>query len=169
LLIKVRYFDNVRVDLVEGADQPDTKAMSALAAFLELTSADRVSDSRHVFAYFRDCVGGIHDSNLPDEITRISDNPADIWQHMTPSKLFLEHSEDDAGEWFVVIEAECAWEEEHGLMMVWRSGKVLNKVGGYDGHVTNVHAFDDDSLVDVVYAASNPDYTTRLSPSLGSK
>jgi hypothetical protein len=54
-------------------------------------------------------------------------------------------------------------------MMVWRSGKVLNKVGGYDGHVTNVHAFDDDSLVDVVYAASNPDYTTRLSPSLGSK
>ncbi|HRP77595.1 MAG TPA: hypothetical protein PL183_00670 [Aquamicrobium sp.] len=49
-------------------------------------------------------------------------------------------------------------------MLVWRNGTTLTKVGGYDGHLTNRSAYDDDDdrLIDVVYSASNPEYTTRL-------
>jgi hypothetical protein len=47
-------------------------------------------------------------------------------------------------------------------MLVWCNGTTLTKVGGYDGHVTNVNSYADDSLADVVYAASNPEFTTRL-------
>jgi hypothetical protein len=45
-------------------------------------------------------------------------------------------------------------------MLVWHNGTTLIKVGSYDGHLTNRSAYADDSLIDVVYAASNPEYTT---------
>ena len=59
-------------------------------------------------------------------------------------------------------EANCDWEEEHGLMLVWRNGTTLTKVGGYDGHLTNVNAYANKKMINVVYAASNPEYTTFL-------
>ena len=68
------------------------------------------------------------------------------------------------GHSYVVVEANCDWEEEHGLMLVWKDGKRLTKVGGYDGHLSNVWAYDDDTLENVVYAASNPKFQTLLDP-----
>jgi hypothetical protein len=38
----------------------------------------------------------------------------------------------------------CDWEEEHGLQIVLRNGVRVNKVDGYDGHLTNSDAFADD-------------------------
>ena len=45
----------------------------------------------------------------------------------------------------------CGWEEEHGLQLVLKNGLKVNKLGGYDGHLTNSDAFDDESLEHVIY------------------
>ena len=98
--------------------------------FVSLTPADRIADSRHVYAYyqdFRDAVGG---GEWLDEEMGIPQTAADISHSVTPGPITI--SEHD-GHWFVAMEAECGWEEEHGLMMVWRDGATLSKVGGYKG------------------------------------
>ena len=54
--------------------------------------------------------------------------------------------------WYLSVENECAWEPEHGLDLVFKDGRQLVKVGQVDGHVTNRHAFGDDSIPeDAIY------------------
>lgn len=91
------------------------------------------------------------------------ETPADIWKYVTPIDE-IDVTKDHEGDqnWYVVMEANCGWEEEHGLMLVWRNGTTLSKVGGYDGHLANSHAYADDNLAEVVYAALDPSFTTHL-------
>lgn len=53
----------------------------------------------------------------------------------------------------VDIECKCAWEREHGLNIGFKEGRVVSKVGPYDGHLTNASAFRRDDLHDVVYVS----------------
>lgn len=161
-MFKVPYFDNAEMGTIEEVN--DEGAAAALAAFVALTLADRLSDSRHVFAYYKDYRQAVGGEDWLDEEMGVPETPVDIWKYVTPSTeidITQGHRSDE--NWYVVMEANCEWEEEHGIMLVWRNGKTLSKVGGYDGHITNTHAYADDSLIDVVYAATDPSYTTRLS------
>lgn len=36
----------------------------------------------------------------------------------------------------------CEWEEEHGLQLVFKEGKKLTRISGYDGHITAADAYD---------------------------
>ncbi|WP_371681854.1 hypothetical protein [Labrenzia sp. VG12] len=83
-----------------------------------------------------------------------------MWRHVTPGPVFQERGNGDDDVWYAIMEAECDWEIEHGLMMVWRNGTTLCKVGGYDGHLTNADAYGDAHLSNVVYQATNPGFTT---------
>jgi hypothetical protein len=40
---------------------------------------------------------------------------------------------------------------EHGLQIVLRNGLEVNKLGMYDGHLTNSDAFADPALEDTIY------------------
>jgi hypothetical protein len=42
-------------------------------------------------------------------------------------------------------------EPEHGLQVVFQNGLRVNKVGPYDGHLTNSDAYGDDNLEQAVY------------------
>lgn len=160
-MFKVPYFDNAEMDMIE--EVLDEGAAAALAAFLALTPQDRIADAPHVFAYYKDYHQAVGGEDWLDEKMGIPETPADIWKYVTPG-FEVDVTQGHGGDenWYVVMEANCEWEEEHGLMLVWRNGATLSKVGGYDGHVTNRDAYDDDGLIDVVYAASDPSHTTRL-------
>jgi hypothetical protein len=132
-----------------------------LEAFTKLTAADRIADSRHVYAYCQDYHEAVRGEDWLDAQMGIPQSPEQIWKHVTPGQVFVERS-FSSDQHYLVMEAECAWEEEHGLMMVWRSGTTLCKTGGYDGHITNVDAFADEAMKDVVYAANDQKFTTRL-------
>lgn len=160
-MIKIPYFDNAEVELVKNPDNPD--AMAALEAFLTLTPANRGSDSRHVFAYYRDFHEAVGGQDWLDQEMGIPETAPDIWNYVTPRTLDLQKGHGDDNSWYVMVEANCGWEEEHGLLLVWRDGVTLNKVGEYDGHVTNANAYADDGLRDIVYAATDPNYSTRIS------
>lgn len=49
--IVVSYFDGAEVELDEEPDPDAPGSAAALASFLALTEADRLSDTRHVFAF----------------------------------------------------------------------------------------------------------------------
>jgi len=163
-MVQLPYFNNAEVELFDDFDENDLQAAEALATFLALTPADRLKDSRHVFAYycdFREAVGG---EDWLDAEMGIPEKPEDIWDHVTPNVVGVWKGRGDDKHTYIFVEANCVWEEEHGLLLVWRDGKVLNKAGGFDGHPTNAGAYADNAMSDMVYRASNPDYTTRLDP-----
>lgn len=152
------YFDGVPVEMDRGPGEPlaETRAWEAVLA---LTPADRLRDSRHVYAYYRDFHEAVGGADWLDAEMGVPERVEDIWDHVTPGGMFLMTHEESV---WIGMEAECAWEEEHGLLLVWDHSGRLVKAGGFDGHPTNVAAYGDEALTDVVYAASNPVHTTRL-------
>jgi len=154
--VKVPYFDGIEVELAEEVLPSDP----TLIEFLKLDPNDRLKDSRHVFNYYRDFHTMVGGEDWLDKEMGIVTNPEQIWLHVAPGTIFIGEGFGSDISNYIVMEAECAWEKEHGLMMVWKDGSFLCKVGGYDGHVTNANAYADDKLVDVVYSASDKSFTT---------
>ncbi|WP_430515901.1 DUF6985 domain-containing protein [Mesorhizobium loti] len=81
----------------------------------------------------------------------------------TPSELGIWPADDDDDNPYIYLEANCGWEEDHGLLLVWRNGTMLTRVSGFDGHPTNVDAGD--GRQEIVYQAVDPRYTTRAGES----
>lgn len=160
-LLELPYFDGVEVPV---GDAPQTPAdAAALQAFLRLTPADRLADARHVHACYLDYHEAVGGKDWLDAKMGVPASPEAIWNHVHPTGIFTARDRySRAEEAYVVIEADCDWEGEHGLMLCFRHGERLTKCSDYDDHVTNANAYDDETLADVVYAASNPVYTTRL-------
>lgn len=139
--VAVAYFDGQALRLLappEGATQSE-----ALARFLELGPRNRQAEARHVLAYWRDLRAWTDPEAMDAQIGAPPDDPDKVWSHVEPRNLSLS---DEDGAAYVSLEAECAWEPEHGLMMVWRGGDRLVKVGGYDGHLDD-QGDDDDAPI----------------------
>ena len=139
-----------------GESYPE-QACIAFDRFIRLPAFALNDVLPHVYAYFRDTYEW---DEMAGELPKELDNirvPEEVWQYVEPESLMLE---EDEGKWFVCLEAECAWEPEHGLQIVWLGGNEIIKVGECDGHVTNVNAWDDPSLDRVVHKARDPRWTT---------
>lgn len=153
------YFDGLEIELESAddvgseVDYGSAEAKAALAAWSALTAADREADTRHLHAYYLDLVEETGEGDPEVE-------PVSLWGGVEPGAVHLTTNSDPDGHVYLVLEAECGWEEEHGVMMVWRDGGTLIKLGEFDGHATNVDAYDDPSLEGVVYASD--ERTTRI-------
>lgn len=163
--IHVPYFDQAELEVDDLAEVGDLEAdeevgKAALQAFLELTPADRLADTRHVYAYYRDFYEAVGGEDFLDEEMGVPKTPEAIWAHVRPTQIYLRAGQEDE-RCYLVVACKCDWEIEHGLMMVWRDGTTLCKVGGDDGH--NTYAYADDSLADVVYPGIDHAYRTYLS------
>jgi len=138
--------------LIDGHDPEVRDALVAcLDAFCRLEPADLEVASAHVFAYYSDVAAEVGpEPGFP----RIED-AAEVWgQVRLTAEPVVQH---DGTHWYVVLENECSWEPEHGLMIVLREGRQVTKVGQYGGHLTNRQAFTDDSIPeDAVYWSPSP-------------
>ncbi len=79
---------------------------------------------------------------------------ADIWseaEFQLPPTLGFGRGALEPGRSYLSFEGEVSWEPEHGLQLVFEHGLSVCKVGPYDGHYTNAHAYGDASLLDVVF------------------
>jgi hypothetical protein len=153
------YFDNTVLEIFE---QPVTTAeRAALNAFASLPTKNRAQNARHLFAYYRDTHACDDDPEELDDLMGVPATPEVIWPHVAVYSVCARTNPDD-GLAYVMVSGNCAWEPEHGLLMVWREGRVLNKVGGYDDHLTNAYAYGDATLENVVYRARDATFTTSL-------
>lgn len=76
----------------------------------------------------------------------------EVWKHVRfGTEPFVTRRADTDEKIYISLESGCEWEPEHGLELVFKEGLRINKVGGYDGHLTNSDAFDDPGLEEVVY------------------
>ena len=155
LEVQLPLFSNATVSAYFECKSPDElepNERSVFAAFMALTPLDLKVATRHVAAYARECWA--MESNMRAVL------PLNIWKHVTPGPIFLLNCATSKT-LFISMEAECSWESEHGLQMVWRNGNELCKVGPFNGHPTNVHAYSDPNLEGIVYNGINPRFSTK--------
>jgi hypothetical protein len=148
--IPVPMFGGKRCRIVlEGYDEDERKEEfhAAIANFLSGAPAVLREADEPLFRYYKDC----------EEFWLEEDNPPirfadELWRHVRlgSEPMVTRRAYGDQGI-YVSVECECDWEEEHGLQLVLKNGLKVNKLGEYDGHLTNSDAFDDEDLEDVIY------------------
>jgi hypothetical protein len=138
--VDVPYFAGAQLrfvfDCLEGDDRPDELA-SAVRRFLGLTIRDRDNAAPYVFMNYREMCEAIGDNEVGVKI----DKPADVWNHVHPNEIHVTRRPYGDCKVYVQITAECAWEPEHGLQIVYREGSELIRVSQQDGHLTHVDAY----------------------------
>lgn len=119
---------------------------SAIANFLSIDSSVLKAVETHIFDYYEECRGA-----CDEELVEIA-SPSEVWRHIDfgDKAIVLRREYGDQGI-YVLLDCDCDWEEEHGLQIVFKNGQKVNKIGQFDGHLTNSDAYGDESLEDVVY------------------
>jgi hypothetical protein len=141
-------------DILLGGDcagKTHAKAVdAALVNFRALLPSALLEAEGHVFLYYLDCKG----SFAPGEPGHVEiASPKDVWNHLQFGPDATVGRREKDGTIYVSLECSCDWEEEHGLQIVLEEGRRVNKVGPFDGHMTNADAYADPSLENVVYRA----------------
>jgi hypothetical protein len=148
--VKVLFNSTCRV-VVEGYEDDEDKGdfHAAIKNFLEASESVLKACEPFIFQYYQD----INSNWSPgdEEYIDIS-SPENVWKHVSLGNepMVSRRPYGDRGI-YVSLECNCDWEPEHGLQLVFKNGQKVNKVGSYDGHLTNSDAWADDSLEDVVY------------------
>lgn len=91
----------------------------------------------HVYKNFTDIAEIVDTEELDVQIAR----PEDVWLHVQPTIVYVSRRHRRDKKVYVQVSAECAWEPEHGLQIVYREGKDLCRVSGEDGHLTHTDAY----------------------------
>jgi hypothetical protein len=138
--IAVPYFDGLELPFtVDGLDDSDeADVVAAVDSFLNLSASDRLAASRYVYQnYLR--IAEIADAeDLGCEIASASD----VWNHVRASAIYVTRRGRRDLAIYVQIAADCDWEGEHGLQIVFRHGRQLSRVSAHDGHLTHTDAYD---------------------------
>lgn len=163
----VPYFDDASIR-VEPSEVAPAHALAAFKAFLGLTADQRRSDARHLVAYCRLMIDAVGEEEVLAEMGGVMPSVEEIWEHASPTLIFI--GELEAGKYaaqqttFVQIEGRVAWEPEHGLQMSWAEGRRLVKVGPFDGHPTNGHAYANPAHDRHVFHCYEPELCTLPDP-----
>lgn len=141
--------------VVEDLEEDEAPAdfEDAASSFLRLRAADRATATPHVFQNYRRFVDAVPESELHLA------SPEHVWAHVrfTEVRLTRRHRGDEKV--YVQATAECDWEVEHGLQLVFREGRQLTRVSSQDGHLTYADAC---GLPDTEDAITTPAPGTNL-------
>lgn len=119
-----------------------------IANFLRANIEVLTAAEPYIFKYYLDVMASIKPQ---DNFPSISE-PSEIWKFIQLGKVAIvgrrEHGDKGI---YVSLECNCDWEPEHGLQIIFKNGVIVNKVGPYDGHLTNSDAYADKTLENVIY------------------
>jgi hypothetical protein len=135
--------------IVEGYEEDDDKQdyHTAITNFLSIDPSVLKEAEPHIFLYYEDI------KKLADDEDVVTiESPSGTWRHVTlgSEPMVTRRAYGDKGI-YISLEGSCDWEQEHGLQIVFKNGLKVNKVGPYDGHLTNSDAYAKPGLEKVVY------------------
>ena len=136
--VTVPCFDNLpltfTLNSLTAEDVVDTS--EAVAAFLGLGARDRMAASPFMFQNYRRMADAVSEADLDCWVMA----PEEVWAHVHPTEVFVSRRRRD-GIIYVQVTAECDWEREHGLQIIYRQGNELSRVSAQDGHLTHADAY----------------------------
>jgi len=161
------YFDGQEVKLFFENEDELLLFADSIRRFLTLGPPDRAAATPHVHAYFRDVTDEAGFGGVEEGMENLPPGSEEIWRFVYPTTLGAQESWDigtrDRTRQFVMLEGNCGWEPEHGILFSWQDGTELVKVSDYDGHATHGHAYDDLSKDAYIYHSPRPEMCSRRS------
>jgi hypothetical protein len=142
------HFLDIELDADCAGDAHTEDVDRAIRSFTALLPAALADVEEHVFRYYTDCKRDLEE--VGHDCVEIG-SAREVWKHVEFGFEATVQRRDDDGKVYVSLECNCDWEPEHGLQLVFEEGRRVNKVGPFDGHVTNADAYADPSLQDVIY------------------
>lgn len=116
----------------DARDAVAAEIAQTITRFREAPRAVLDAATHAVYTYYRDTrdmMVADQDEYYLEEVPDI-DDPAAVWDMVTFGQYPLVRQAD--GTWYVSLECGCAWEEEHGLQIVFRNGDTITKLGPFD-------------------------------------
>jgi len=114
---------------------------------LKLGEGERKRLKKHLYAYYNDFILDVGEEYLED--MSVQENEDHIWEFVHISSLEICKS-SITEEFFCQFLGGCDWETEHGILISFKNGNNLAKVGSY-GHVNNSDAYADRSMDKYIY------------------
>lgn len=123
---------------------------AALVNLLKLNHEALEAIQDHVYQYYKD----VNDAcwvETDAEYLEIG-TTSEIWKFVQlGNELYVRRRPFGDKKIYISLDCKCDWEDEHGLLIVFKEGLAVNKIGGYDGHLSNADAYGDPALEGVVY------------------
>lgn len=150
--IPVSYFDGLSLPFVLRGIESDSAPADferALNAFLRLGPVDRQQAGDYIFRLYRKFVEFV---GKDDMYGFTIPNASTVWDFVTPTTIHLSRRHHRDKLIYIEICAECRWDEEHGLVVIYRGGSTLSRVSEQDGHLTTSDACgspdEQDTIID---------------------
>ncbi|HEY3324008.1 MAG TPA: hypothetical protein VGP72_26380 [Planctomycetota bacterium] len=137
--VEVKYFGGQTLPFVLenlAGDAAPVEFSDAVARFLNLTTADREVASKYVFKNYTEFCRAVGDEDVGVRIA----SAQQVWDHVKPTCVYVKRRRANK-KVYVLVAAECGWEQEHGLQLVFREGQQLSRVSSQDGHLTHCDAY----------------------------
>ncbi len=145
----VPYFGGLKLPFIARGIMDDSSPAdfeTAVRSFFDLGPADRQVAGDYLFRLYR-LYAGMFDA---DEFDFAIPNPAKVWDFVTPTEIHVSRRPRAERSVYVEILAECRWDVEHGVAIIYRGGSKLSRVSDQDGHLTTADAFDLPEVADTI-------------------
>lgn len=124
------------ITLEDYEDDPEKEDFhTAIKNFLSTSEFVLEEAEQHIYEYYKD----MNENWQPgDEEYLVISAAEDVWSHIQlgDNPTFIRNKGAD-NEIYISLECNCDWEVEHGLQIVFKNGLEVNKIGPFDGHLTN--------------------------------
>ncbi len=153
--IEIPFFDNLKLKItyIDFLPENDKEFISetddALKYFLEKSESDRLSISNLVYKNCTDFLNEIGYNEDDKKLWEIKDQN-EIWEFVHPIEIYISRRRHKDKNIYIEINCECEWEDEHGLLLVFRKGKQITRVSQIDGHITEADAYDISDSEDIL-------------------
>lgn len=133
--------------LVDDSAEQGNSIYEAIEYFKNNSIETFRNAEKHIFEYYK-TTREMYGIGVPSPIIK---NEKEVWNNIRfGNDAFINYRNEDR-KIYISFECECTWEKEHGLQIVIKEGKLVNKIGQFDGHLTNSDAFDKSELENIVY------------------
>ena len=138
--VSIPYFDGQKLEFTLEAltDADEAETRDAVEAFLALDAAGRFAANPFVFQNYRKMVDAVGEEQMDCRVPTAEE----VWAHVQPTGVVVSRRHRRDRVIYVQITANCDWEPEHGLQIIYRRGRDLCRVSDYDGHLTHADAYD---------------------------
>ena len=173
--VSVPYFDgamlkvekeNVRYSANELLSP--SELLPSLKNFLALSPNNRRSDSRHLFAFYKQTIQDHGEEDVVERMNGVRPTLETIWNHTRIGKIFF--SDFDAEKYvakrtfYLMLSGGVDWEQEHGLVMSWLEGRRLVKVDAFDDHPAHYYPLGTPESERFVFQGLPPELSTLPDP-----
>lgn len=145
--IEIPFFEHEKLTVTFMDFEPEydktfiEEADNALTKFLKLTTEDRKSISELAYSNYMDFLEAVDFSEHEEPLRQIEDKN-EIWNLIRPTEIYVTRRPYNDQDIYVILACECAWDQEHGLQLVFRQGKKLIRISSQDGHLTEADAYN---------------------------